>query len=56
MPKKVADYFLDNMENVFNLPIAQLAQEAGVSKVAWMRFCKDIVDAPGTMVHFPHCR
>ena len=40
--KKVADYFLENMENVFNLPIAELAQEAGVSKVAWVRFCKDI--------------
>ena len=40
--KKVADYFLDNVENVFNIPIAQLAQEAGVSKVAWVRFCKDI--------------
>ena len=40
--KKVADYFLSDMENVFNKPIAQLAQEAGVSKVAWVRFCKDI--------------
>ena len=40
--KKVADYFLDNVENVFNKPIAQLAQESGVSKVAWVRFCKDI--------------
>ena len=40
--KKVADYFLDNIEDVFNKPIAQLAQEAGVSKVAWVRFCKDI--------------
>ena len=40
--KKVADYFLNNVENVFNKPIAQLAQEAGVSKVAWVRFCKDI--------------
>lgn len=40
--KKVADYFLRNMENVFNKPIAELAQEAGVSKVAWVRFCKDI--------------
>ncbi len=40
--KKVADYFLTNMENVFHKPIAQLAQEAGVSKVAWVRFCKDI--------------
>ena len=40
--KKVADYFLSNVGNVFNLPIAVLAQEAGVSKVAWVRFCKDI--------------
>ena len=40
--KKVADYFMNNVENVFNKPIAQLAQEAGVSKVAWVRFCKDI--------------
>lgn len=40
--KKVADYFLNNMESVFNKPIAQLAQETGVSKVAWVRFCKDI--------------
>lgn len=40
--KKVADYFLSNVENVFSKPIAQLAEEAGVSKVAWVRFCKDI--------------
>jgi len=40
--KKVADYFMKNVEDVFNKPIAQLAQEAGVSKVAWVRFCKDI--------------
>ena len=40
--KKVADYFLNHVEDVFNKPIAQLAQEAGVSKVAWVRFCKDI--------------
>lgn len=40
--KKVANYFLDNVEDVFNKPIAQLAHEAGVSKVAWVRFCKDI--------------
>ncbi len=40
--KKVADYFLCNVENVFQKPIALLAQEAGVSKVAWVRFCKDI--------------
>jgi len=40
--RKVADYFLSNMENVFNMPIAELAQETGVSKVAWVRFCKAI--------------
>ena len=40
--KKVAEYFLNNVESVFHKPIAQLAQEAGVSKVAWVRFCKDI--------------
>lgn len=40
--KKVADYFLNNVESVFNLPIAELAQEACVSKVTWVRFCKAI--------------
>ena len=40
--KKVADYLLLDVENVFNKPIAQLAEETGVSKVAWVRFCKDI--------------
>lgn len=40
--KKAASYFLDNVEDIFHKPIAQLAQEAGVSKVAWVRFCKDI--------------
>jgi DNA-binding MurR/RpiR family transcriptional regulator len=30
------------MESVFNKPIAQLTQEAGISKVAWVRFCKNI--------------
>lgn len=33
--KKVASYFLDNVENVFAKPISQLAEESGVSKVAW---------------------
>ena len=40
--KKAADYFLGNVDNVFHMPIAQLAQEAGVSKVTWVRFCKAI--------------
>lgn len=40
--KKVADYFLTHTEQVFNQPIGQLAAQAGVSKVAWVRFCKAI--------------
>ncbi len=40
--KKVADYFLSHIEQVFNQPIGQLAARAGVSKVAWVRFCKAI--------------
>lgn len=40
--KKAASYFLDNVENVFNMPIAQLACESGVSKVAWVRLCKTL--------------
>lgn len=40
--KKVADYFLTHTEQVFNQPIGQLAAQAGVTKVAWVRFCKSI--------------
>lgn len=40
--KQVADYFLDNIHQVFSMPIAQLAKESGVSQVAWVRFCKTI--------------
>lgn len=40
--KKAAAYFLDNVENVFNKPISQLASESGVSKVAWVRLCKTL--------------
>lgn len=40
--KKAASYFLDHVEVVFNKPIAELAEESGVSKVAWVRFCKAI--------------
>ena len=40
--RKAADYFLKNMENVFNMPIAVLAREAGTSQVSWVRFCKAI--------------
>ncbi len=40
--KKAATYFLNNVESVFNKPIAELAEESGASKVAWVRFCKAI--------------
>lgn len=40
--KKVAHYFLENMESIFSKPIAQLARECGVSQVAWVRFCKSL--------------
>lgn len=40
--KKVAAYFLDNMQSVFDMPIARLAEGSGVSQVAWVRFCKAI--------------
>lgn len=40
--KKAADYFLSHVDWVFHKPIAQLAEEAGVSKVAWVRFSKAI--------------
>lgn len=40
--KKAAAYFLNNIEDVFKKPIAQLADDSGVSKVAWVRFCKTL--------------
>ena len=38
--KKVANYLLNNIENIFAMPVAQLATESGVSQVTWVRFCK----------------
>lgn len=40
--RKVATYFLNNIENIFSVPIARLAEESGVSQVTWIRFCKAI--------------
>lgn len=40
--KKVADYFLENIGDVFTTPIDELARQVGVSKVTWVRFCKSI--------------
>lgn len=38
--KKVANYFLNNIEHIFSMPVAKLAKESGVSQVTWVRFCK----------------
>ena len=38
--KKAADYFLADVERIFHQPIAQLAESAGVSQVAWVRLAK----------------
>ena len=40
--KKVADYFLGHINDVFRYPIADLAKQSGVSKAAWVRFSKTI--------------
>lgn len=40
--KKVADYFLEHIDDVFQLPISDLAKQSGVSKAAWVRFSKTI--------------
>ncbi len=38
--QRVAQYFLNNPQNVFHLPISKLASECEVSQVIWVRFCK----------------
>ena len=38
--KKVANYLLNNIEHIFSMPVARLAEESGVSQVTWVRFCK----------------
>ncbi|MCI5957671.1 MAG: MurR/RpiR family transcriptional regulator [Clostridiales bacterium] len=40
--RKVAAYFLSHVDNVFHMPIASLAEAAGVSQVAWVRFSKTL--------------
>jgi len=40
--KKAADYFLADVQRLFRQPIAQLAENAGVSQVAWVRLAKAI--------------
>ena len=40
--QKVADYFLKNMNDIYSLPIAELAKRSKVSAGTWVRFCKSI--------------
>ncbi len=40
--KKVADYILKNIDNIFRYPLAELANLSGTSQGAWVRFCKSI--------------
>ena len=40
--RKAADYFLEHKQDIYNLPIAQMAKESGVSPAAWVRLCKTI--------------
>lgn len=40
--RKAADYFLAHINVIYNLPIAQMAKESGVSTTAWVRLCKSI--------------
>ena len=40
--RKAADYFLEHIEDIYTLPIAQMAKESGVSPTAWVRLCKSI--------------
>ncbi len=40
--KKVAEYFLGNVDNVFQMPIAELSKKSNVSQVTWVRFCKTL--------------
>lgn len=40
--KKVADYILQNIDNIFRYPLAKLANLSGTSQGAWVRFCKSI--------------
>ncbi len=40
--KKVADYILKNIDNIFRYPLSELANLSGTSQGAWVRFCKSI--------------
>ena len=40
--KKIADYILDNKDNILNLPISMLAEKIGTSAATIIRFCQSL--------------
>lgn len=40
--KKAADYFFTHAQQIFDLPVARLAAQSGVSPAAWIRLCKSV--------------
>lgn len=40
--QKVADYFMAHTDEIYSMPIADLAKKSGVSSGTWVRFCKSI--------------
>ena len=40
--QKVAAFFLNDVNSVFHMPIARLAEVSGASQVAWVRFSKSL--------------
>lgn len=40
--QKVANYFISHMDEIYSLPIADLAERSAVSAGTWVRFCKSI--------------
>ncbi|MDB8540889.1 MurR/RpiR family transcriptional regulator [Turicibacter sanguinis] len=40
--RKIADYMLNDLDKIIELPIRLLSEESGTSQAAWVRFCKMI--------------
>ena len=40
--RKIADYMLNDLDKIIELPIRLLSEESGASQAAWVRFCKMI--------------
>ena len=38
--RKIADYMLNDLDKIIELPIRLLSEESGASQAAWVRFCK----------------